>query len=597
MGRFVKLLNIYPKLIVSFLLVLTPVYVISLMMNSYGASNVRGKIDDSMKSRVHFYIRQLEGDFSRITRMQEEFVNDRDVRMLSNNGEVYSDNDWRNAILNVRSRLITLGNSSNYVRTASVYLPSENRLISSANTYDLLSDAEYEALKGVSHRIADPFVYWDNSLYISFPYSNLALINGREPAFLVSAEIATEKVGDMLDSLMIDESGGAMVVGRDGNWVIAGKKGNAGYEREVRAYVQQIKTQGAPQQEAVKGVHFRTVQFGGQSYWVYVEDSSDLGFSLLMYTPESEMLGSLKQYRVWFWVLSFISLLVVILFSYWIFLQIQQPLLRLIRAFRGMENGKSEELVYKRTDEFGYLYRQYNQTANRIQELIHEVYEQNYRANLSELRQLQSQINPHFLYNNFYILYRLAKNGENDKIAEFTSFLGKYFKFITRTHKGTIRLEEETAFSRLFVDIQTFRFEERIKSRFAELPPEYADVMVPKLILQPILENVYQHGMRNTLEGGLLEVRFKPRDDGLDIIVEDNGEPMPDEEYKKLQIKLQATGWLDVETTGLVNVNRRLHLEFDNQGGVSFNRRPGGGNQVVLSIPNVKEKTLADYLN
>ncbi|GGD64428.1 sensor histidine kinase [Paenibacillus nasutitermitis] len=595
MGVLGKLLNIYPKLIVSFLLVLTPVYVISLMMNNYGASNVRAKIEDAMKSRVGFYIRQLEGDFSLITRTQEEFVNYRDVRMLSSKGEVYSDNDWRNAVLNVRSRLISLSNSSNYVRSASVYLPSVNRLISSANTYDLLPDEEYKALKGVSQRLADPFVYWNNRLYISFPYSNLALINGREPSFLVSAEIATEKVGEMLDSLMIDESGGTMVVGRDGRWVLTGKKGNTELEREMLTYVQQNIDPSAPAQETVKkDIHVKTVQFGGQSYWVYAEDSRDMGFSLLMYTPESEMLGSLKQYRVWFWVLSFISLLVIILFSYWIFLQIHQPLLRLIRAFRGMENGKNEALVYKRSDEFGYLYQQYNQTTNRIQELIHEVYEQNYRANLSELRQLQSQINPHFLYNNFYILYRLARNGENEKIAEFTSFLGKYFKFITRTHKGTIRLEEETAFSRLYVDIQTFRFEERIEARFEELPPAYADAMVPKLILQPILENVYQHGMRNTLEGGLLEVRFDPQEEGLDIIVEDNGEPMPDVEYEDLQLKLQATGWLDVETTGLVNVHRRLRLEFGNRGGVTFSRKSGGGNQVVISIPNVREKRAED---
>jgi two-component system sensor histidine kinase YesM len=582
-----KQLNLYPKLILSFLVVLAPVYVISLMMNNYAEKNVREKIDESMRSYVHFYIRQLESEFNRINRMQEEFINDRDVRILSSAGETLTELDWRNAIIRIRNRLVTLRNLNNYVRNASIYLPKEKRLISSAAAYEQLSEDEYEALKKVSRQTSNSFVYDKGRLFISFPYSNLALINGREPLFLISAEIESDAVSEVLNSIRINGSGGAFVVGRDSSWVLRDKSSNPELTQSMMDGLTQSKASG----EAAADPGKRKVQsliIGGETYWVCVEESQKLGFSLAVYMPEKQMLGSLKQYRVWFWMLSVISVLIVILFSYWIHLQIHQPLRRLIHAFRSLENGVTNEvLVYNRSDEFGYLYVQYNKTAKRIKELIHEVYEQKFRANLSELRQLQSQINPHFLYNNFFILYRMAKNEENENIANFTSYLGRYFQFITRTQKGTIRLEEETAFSRTYVDIQSFRFEDRIVVRFAELPKELADLEVPKLILQPIIENVYQHGLRDTLEDGLLEVRFE-RDGGrLDIVVEDNGEAMPEVDFEELRRKLEASsGWTaDVETTGIVNVHRRLRLEFGDEGGVEFSRRPGGGNRAVLSIP------------
>ncbi|MDR6552020.1 two-component system sensor histidine kinase YesM [Paenibacillus qinlingensis] len=580
MRHLQKLFKLYPKLILSFLIVLTPVYAISLMMNNYAERNVQDKIEESMKSSVNFYIRQLESDFNRIIRMQEEFVNDRDVGLLSGAGEIFNDFDWRNAVINTRSRLTSLRNLNSYVREASIYLPSEKRLISSAAAYGQLSEVEYDLLKSASRQVGNPFVYGDDRLYVSFPFSNLALINGREPRFLVSAEIDGTAVGDVLDTMKIDGNGGAFVVGHDENWLLHGKTSSTDFMHAIMDSLQLSRAEGE-----------KVLRIDGQTYWVNIEKSQKLGFSLIMYMPETQMLGALKQFRVWFWVLSVISVLIIIVFSYWIFLQIHQPLRRLIQAFRGLENGTPDkELVYKRSDEFGYLYQQYNHSVSRIKELIHEVYEQQYRANLSELRQLQSQINPHFLYNNFFILYRMAKNEENDNIARFTSYLGKYFQFITRTQKGQISLAEETAFSQTYVDIQSFRFEDRIIARFAELPEHYANVEVPKLILQPIIENVYHHGLSNTLEGGLLEVRFKEEGNKLFIIVEDNGEEMQQADYDELQHKLQASsGWSNVETTGVINVHRRLRLEFGEEGGVVFNRRPGGGNQVILCIPLVQE--------
>src|SRR5690606_13977204 len=99
-------------------------------------------------------------------------------------------------------------------------------------------------------------------------------------------------------------------------------------------------------------------------------------------------------------------------------------------------------------------------------ELIHQVYEQQLRAQSSELKQLQSQINPHFLYNTYFILYRLAKLNDNESIARFSHYLGDYFQYITRNASEDIPLEMEFKHAMTYAEIENIRFNNRIQVHF-----------------------------------------------------------------------------------------------------------------------------------
>ncbi|MBB6730889.1 cache domain-containing sensor histidine kinase [Cohnella zeiphila] len=574
-----KLSRIYPKLLLSFLIVIAPICYLSLKMNEYGEKNVREKTEDSISSRVDFYIRMLENDFSRYIAMQEEYVNDRTLRKLIFNDPILSDIERYDAIGEIHDQLSRMVHTSPYVRGAGVYLPASKKWISDSESaiYADIPIGQYDALKSLTDRFENPFVYWQNRLFLSFVYSRMVLDDDREPIFVVGVELDLPQLKRVLDSFAIGGSGGSMLVDPYGSWAIPGDTSTVSWS-EIK--------------EAIGGIppdtdsFMKEVRIGGEKIWISAQKSKSLGITLLSYMPESEIIGSLSLYRIWYWALSGLSLLLIALFAYWIYLQIHKPMRGLMRAFHKVEHGNWKvALAHKRQDEFGYLFIQFNSMVAKINELIQEVYEQKYRANLSELRQLQSQINPHFLYNSFFILYRMAKDEENESIARFTSYLGRYFQFITRNHKRTVRLAEEVDFSQAYVEIQSFRFEERIAVRFGELPAAYADLEVPKLVLQPLIENAYQHGLRDTLDGGLLEVRFERRDDALVIVVEDNGAQITADKHEELNRMLQVTGWVDIETTGLVNVHRRMRLEFGDRSGVSFLRRPGGGNQVLLQIP------------
>jgi hypothetical protein len=131
--------------------------------------------------------------------------------------------------------------------------------------------------------------------------------------------------------------------------------------------------------------------------------------------------------------------------------------------------------------EFSYLFRQFNDMVGEVKVLIHEVYEKNFRLRLSELRQLQSQINPHFLYNSFYSVYRMAKIQDYDKIMEFTKYLGDFFRFITRSDSDEVLLKEEWMHMRNYIEIQKVRFSNRIEVDFGALPEAAGKTPVPRL--------------------------------------------------------------------------------------------------------------------
>ncbi|WJH37519.1 histidine kinase [Paenibacillus sp. CC-CFT747] len=258
---------------------------------------------------------------------------------------------------------------------------------------------------------------------------------------------------------------------------------------------------------------------------------------------------------------------------------------RLVRAFRHVEEGNlTIEIRNKRSDEFHYLYGKFNEMVRRIKELVHEVYEQKYRANLSELRQLQSQISPHFLYNSFFILSRMAKYEEYESIRRLSQYLGSYFKFVTRTHMEEAPLDEEVNHARTYVQIQTFRFEDRIQVSFGELPDRLAGMKVPRLLIQPLVENAYEHGLKNKMSEGRLSVEFVDEEERLIVKVEDNGEGLSEEDFAVLNAKLTNLDE-DMETTGLVNVHRRLVLRYGTPGGLRLTNFPGKGFGVEMILP------------
>ncbi|GGD48525.1 sensor histidine kinase [Paenibacillus nasutitermitis] len=571
-------LSIYPKLVLAFLVVLSPMYLISWRMNDAGSSTVEKEITQSLLSRASLYMNMLEFDLSRVITLLQEYVNDEDLLKLSSSAEVMSEIEKMQAQLGLKKRLDILKHSSKFVENASAFIPSMNRTISANDRiFTAFNEDQFQSLHRPTNRFESPFLVWQNRIFISLPYPDPAVSNNQKPMFMLTVEISMNELSDVLKEFTT-EGGGAVLAGEEKSWTVSGIRNEADATMLQEA---DMNHEGKNPDEA----QIRSLTLKNDPYIVVSKRSPKLGMTLFMYLPSKSVTASLNSYRSWFYMLSIASIFIVLLFSYSIYLIIHQPLKKLVRSFRRIEQGHFNlEVNYPLKDEFGYLYGQFNGMVKRLDVLVHEVYEQQYRARTAELRHLQSQINPHFLYNSYFILYRMAMLKDHDNVIYFTRHLGEYFEFITRDGAEQVPLENEVKHARTYAEIQSVRFGNRIQVEFDELPEGAASYVVPRLILQPLIENCYNHGMEQKRKGGWIRVQFECQPNKIMIVVEDNGGDMDEDKLRDLQSKLHQDDSVD-EHTGLLNVHRRIQIRYGGQGGLLLAVGEERGLKVTMILP------------
>ncbi|MNZ67662.1 Sensor histidine kinase YpdA [compost metagenome] len=329
--------------------------------------------------------------------------------------------------------------------------------------------------------------------------------------------------------------------------------------------------------------HF-LLNINGSKYYIDRAYSEQLELSIATYLPEEAVKRPLSMFFKWAWLFAITSFFAIVIFSYSSYKFIHKPLLVLVQSFKRMEGGElSIQIEHEKKDEFGYLYNRFNHMLRKLQSLIDQDFKQKMMMQRAELKQLQSQINPHFLYNSFFIMNSLAKTGDVERIEQFTNMLGEYFRFITRNGEDHVLLAEETRHSRMYTEIQKLRFSRRIRVHFEDLPKSMEHIRVPRLIIQPIIENAYEHSLEKMTEEGLLRVSFEMDRTEARIIVEDNGESISDSEIEELKKRLNHTAEA-FEMTGIINIHRRLVLTYGEGSGLSLGRGESNGLKVVIRI-------------
>jgi len=167
-------------------------------------------------------------------------------------------------------------------------------------------------------------------------------------------------------------------------------------------------------------------------------------------------------------------------------------------------------------------------------------------------------------------------------MSSSVNLLGKYYKYITRSDKDEISLDEEISYAKTYTKIQEIRFSQRIKVVFEDLIGEYSkNIMVPRLIIQPLIENAFKYGLKNKISSGLLNAHFTLEKSILNFCVEDNGD-INDDQLAALRAKMQD--YSNVETTGLINIQKRIKLNFGQDSGIEIDRSSLDGLKVNIRI-------------
>ena len=265
---------------------------------------------------------------------------------------------------------------------------------------------------------------------------------------------------------------------------------------------------------------------------------------------------------------------------------VTKPLRKLTVAIEEVAAGDFEQQVEVLThDEVGMVAECFNQMVLDIKKLIDENYVITLQEKESELAALQAQINPHFLYNTLDSLYWQATDAGNDEIAESILALSSLFRLVLSQGRREVSVAQEIELVSYYLQIQKMRFSRRLNYEI-EIDDAIREARIPKLILQPFVENAIVHGFENvsspctlTVTGALLDgkIRFEIRDTGIGMTqgqIADIWEEEP-EQYRKQRIGRYA----------IKNIRERLQRKYGDQASIEIISEPGKGTTVVLQIP------------
>lgn len=287
-----------------------------------------------------------------------------------------------------------------------------------------------------------------------------------------------------------------------------------------------------------------------------------------------------------------LSLLISMLLATLLSSRTTTPLKELSKGMKSIELGKYDvSLAVRSIDEVGYLSSSFNRMAIEIKRLIRKVYETELVKKNAEIKSLQSQINPHFLYNTLGIIDSLSSMGGDERISVISRSLAKMFRYnISGDDISTLKSEIQQI--RLYLSIQQIRFDSRL-SYTTYLEPGLEDVPIPKLLFQPLVENSILHGISRNIEGGTIRVEATRCGEDVQIRVWNNGAPIEEEKQAWIRKRLHSSaknGEVNAgeASVGLLNVHTRIQLVYGESYGMVFDSSAERGTAFTLTIkPNL----------
>lgn len=279
-------------------------------------------------------------------------------------------------------------------------------------------------------------------------------------------------------------------------------------------------------------------------------------------------------------------LLLVIILSYYIPRSITMPITRISRVTNQVAKGNlSVRAAAESGAEARMLSDSLNAMIDKINELLDQVTTEQIRLRKAEFELLQAQINPHFLYNTLDTIVWLAEAGDQKRVVSMVGNLSDFFRTSLNQGKDIISIREELAHVRSYLEIQQVRYQDILRYEIT-VPEDLYEYKIPKITIQPLVENALYHGIKNKRGQGTITITGERSENGFVLYVRDNGIGMTQERLNEVRAGIQKLSYTGKEIYGLYNVNERIRLNFGETYGISIESTYGEGTCVSISLPD-----------
>jgi len=343
-----------------------------------------------------------------------------------------------------------------------------------------------------------------------------------------------------------------------------------------------------PAKESILEEPYRTFDLITSDSIYIMSQNEKIGHKLIYQIPVQSLLKQQNELKriIQFITIAYIVLGCILVVYFWS--SLMTPLQKLARFVRTYEPGKlvPETPLKRRHDEVGVLMSALYDMARRLNSLIHYKYHMDLKAKESQLQLLYQQINPHLLYNTLESIYWKSTLEGNSESAEMIKELSKLMKIGLSQGRELIRLEEELEHAGAYVNLQQKRYAYEFNVIWS-IPEAVKQIRIPKISLQPLIENAIIHGVKLMGEDGEIHISATLEGDRVTIKVKDNG-------YKQVNI-VAIDQLLNDENVdhklgyGIRNIHQRIQLHFGNKFGLSYRKGEDGGTTAIIVLPATYE--------
>ncbi len=291
-------------------------------------------------------------------------------------------------------------------------------------------------------------------------------------------------------------------------------------------------------------------------------------------------------------MLCFVVVIMLTILTLFIAVDIVKPINKLVNGMKKVQAGESNvQIQVDREDELGFLHKAFNEMSSEIHHLVNWVYREQLTRKEAELKALQSQINPHFLFNTLEAINWMAQLNNVPEISSTVSDLSDLMEASIGRDDRLITIEEEFTYADKYISLQKRRFGDKIEL-IKDINSEVNRIKIPRLLIQPLIENAVYHGIERNRGKGVITLNAFKRDEYVSVEVIDNGAGMEPDELKELNTRLE----MDNDTyfknlggkrrsIGIENVNRRIKLFYGEVYGLRIESEVGAYTKVTIKIP------------
>ena len=376
-------------------------------------------------------------------------------------------------------------------------------------------------------------------------------------------------------------------VGTKGYAFILDAKGNIVYHPQQQQLYNELQTENI---SLIMDTDEDTVLTGtGNDGKLYsISRSEKTGWTVVDCTNVKELLSKSRQAQSVYVLTAIILVIVALLFSRFMARSITLPIQKLRDSMKKVQEGdfSVSDVVVDSKNEIGSLTKSFDVMTHRIHELMEQNVHEQEEKRKSELKALQSQINPHFLYNTLDSIIWMAEGKKNEEVVLMTASLARLLRQSISNEDEVVPIANEVEYARGYLTIQKMRYKDKLEFQI-EVDSSILYIPLIKLVLQPIIENAIYHGLKYKESKGLLIVKGFMKDGNAVLQVIDDGVGMDADTlahiYDRHKVNYHSNG------VGVYNVQKRLKLYYGDDYGITYESQKGNGTTATITIPGRQE--------